>query len=58
MPAQMAEAYVRLAIAPEFEAVTGQYFDEHCRVVKPYRAAYDRAVRERLWTISTELTHV
>jgi NAD(P)-dependent dehydrogenase (short-subunit alcohol dehydrogenase family) len=57
-PAQMAEAYVRLAVAPEFAAISGQYFDEHCRPVKPYRAAYDRAVRERLWAISTELTHV
>jgi NAD(P)-dependent dehydrogenase (short-subunit alcohol dehydrogenase family) len=57
-PAQMAEAYVRLAIAPEFETVTGQYFDEHCQIVKPYRNACDRAVRQRLWTISTELTHL
>ena len=57
-PAQMAEAYGRLAIAPEFETVTGQYFDEHCKVVKPYRPAYDRAVRERLWTISAELTRL
>ncbi len=57
-PAQMAEAYARLAISPEFETVTGQYFDEHCKIVKPYRPAYDRAVRQRLWTISTELTHL
>ncbi len=55
-PAQMAEAYVRLILAPEFETVTGQYFDEHCRVVKPYRPAYDRAAQQRLWAISTELT--
>lgn len=57
-PAQMAEAYVRLAVAPEFETVTGQYFDEHCQPVKPYRPAYDRAVRDRLWAISAELTHL
>jgi NAD(P)-dependent dehydrogenase (short-subunit alcohol dehydrogenase family) len=57
-PAQMAEAYVRLAIAPEFEGVTGQYFDEHCKMVKPYRPAYDRAVWQRLWAISKELTHL
>jgi NAD(P)-dependent dehydrogenase (short-subunit alcohol dehydrogenase family) len=57
-PAQMAEAYVRLAISPEFEMVTGQYFDERCQVVKPYRKAYDRAVWQRLWMVSTELTHL
>ena len=57
-PAQMAEAYVRLAIAPEFEAVSGQYFDEHCKPVRPYRPAYDRVVRDRLWAISAELTQL
>ncbi|MBP7688960.1 MAG: SDR family NAD(P)-dependent oxidoreductase [Thermoflexales bacterium] len=57
-PVQMAEAYVRLATAPEFEAVSGQYFDEHGKPVKPYRPAYDRVVRDRLWTISAELTHL
>ena len=57
-PAQMAEAYVRLAVAPEFETVTSQYFDEQRKIVKPYRPAYDQAVRQRLWTISMELTHL
>ncbi len=56
--AQMAEAYVRLAGAPEFEAVTGKYFDEHCQQVKAYQPAYDRAVWKRLWDVSVELTQL
>lgn len=57
-PAQMAEAYIRLAIAPEFESVTGKYFDEHCQEVKAYKPAYDRAVWKRLWEVSAEMTHM
>lgn len=57
-PTQMAEAYIRLAVAPEFEAVTGKYFDEKCQEVKAYKPAYDRLVWKRLWEISTEMIHV
>ena len=55
-PAQMAEAYIRLAVAPEFETITGQYFDEHCREVKAHKPAYDRAVWQKLWAVSAALT--
>ena len=57
-PAQMAAAYIQLAVVPEFEAVTGKYFDEHCKEVKAYKPAYDRAVWKRLWAVSAEMTHV
>jgi hypothetical protein len=57
-PAQMAEAYIRLAVAPEFEAVTGKYFDEHCKEVKAYKPAYNRAVWKQLWDVSEEMTHL
>ena len=55
-PRQMAEAYIRMAVAPEFENVTGKYFDENCREVKAYKRAYDRAVWHRLWQVSESLT--
>jgi len=45
------EATLRLAIAPEFEAVTGRYFDG----LRPARAdaqAYDPQARRRLWRLS------
>jgi NAD(P)-dependent dehydrogenase (short-subunit alcohol dehydrogenase family) len=55
-PQQMADGYVRLAVAPEFANVTGAYFDENCKEVRAYRPAYDRSVRERLWQVSEKLT--
>ena len=57
-PAQMAEAYIRLAVAPEFEHMSGTYFDEKCKEVKAYKPAYDRTVWKRLWDVSAEMTHV
>ena len=54
----MAEAYVRLAVAPEYETVTGKYFDEKCREVKAYKPAYDQAVWKKLWDVSAELTQL
>jgi NAD(P)-dependent dehydrogenase (short-subunit alcohol dehydrogenase family) len=57
-PAQMAEAYIRLAIAPEFESVSGKYFSEKCKEVKAYKPAYDRSVWKKLWAVSAELTHL
>jgi NAD(P)-dependent dehydrogenase (short-subunit alcohol dehydrogenase family) len=57
-PVQMAAAYVRLAIEPEFAAVTGKYFDEKCQEVKAYKPAYDRDVWKKLWDVSADLTHL
>jgi NAD(P)-dependent dehydrogenase (short-subunit alcohol dehydrogenase family) len=57
-PEQMAAAYIYLAVAPEFETVTGKYFDEKCKEVKAYKPAYDRAVWRKLWDVSAELTHL
>jgi NAD(P)-dependent dehydrogenase (short-subunit alcohol dehydrogenase family) len=57
-PAQMAEAYVRLAVAPEYELVTGKYFDDKCREVKAYKPAYDHTVWKKLWEVSAELTQL
>jgi NAD(P)-dependent dehydrogenase (short-subunit alcohol dehydrogenase family) len=56
--AQMAEAYIRLAVEPEFETTTGKYFDEKCQEVKAYKPAYDRAVWKKLWDVSADLTHL
>lgn len=56
VPAQMAEAYIRLAVAPEFATVTGKYFNESCREVKAHTPAYDRAVWQKLWAVSATLT--
>lgn len=57
-PARMAEAYVCLAIAPEYETTTGQYFDEKCHEVKAHKPAYDQAVWQKLWDVSATLTHL
>jgi NAD(P)-dependent dehydrogenase (short-subunit alcohol dehydrogenase family) len=57
-PAQMAEAYIRLAVAPEYETVTGKYFDEKCQEVKAYKPAYNREVWQKLWQVSAELTQL
>lgn len=57
-PAQMAEAYVRLAVAPEFENRTGKYFDEKCKEVKAYKPAYDRMVWKKLWKVSAEMARL
>lgn len=57
-PAQMAEAYIRLAVAPEFETVTGRYFDEKCKEVKAYKPAYDRDVWQKLREVSVQLTQL
>jgi NAD(P)-dependent dehydrogenase (short-subunit alcohol dehydrogenase family) len=55
-PKQMAEAYIRLAVAPEFENVTGKYFDEKCGEVRANKGAYDQASWHRLWQVSESLT--
>lgn len=56
-PEAMADAYVRLLTAPEFSDISGQYFDENCKVVKSSRKSYDEAIWQELWNKSTELTH-
>ena len=55
-PERMAEAYVRLALAPEFTAITGTHFDEHCRAVAIPAGAQKAETRNRLWHISERLT--
>ena len=55
-PEQMAESYVRLVLAPEFENVTGTYFDENCREVKSSAKSYNRVVWKKLWDVSAQLT--
>jgi NAD(P)-dependent dehydrogenase (short-subunit alcohol dehydrogenase family) len=46
-----AAAVVRLAVDPELEDVTGQYFEEHGRV-DPAPLARDEALARRLWETS------
>jgi hypothetical protein len=57
-PGQMAEAYIRLAIAPEFQTITGNFFDEDCNEVMAYKRTYDQAIRKKLWDASVEMTHL
>lgn len=57
-PEKMAESYVRLALSPEFDGVTGKYFDENCIAVKSSGKSYDRAVWQRLWQVSAALTRL
>ena len=49
-----AEAIVHLAVSPEFEGVTGRYFDG-TREARADGQAYDKEARQRLWELSEEL---
>ncbi len=49
-----AEAVLRLAVSPESEGETGQYFDGKRRA-RASQQAYDAEARKRLWTLSEEL---
>ncbi|WP_331232646.1 SDR family oxidoreductase [Natronorarus salvus] len=50
-----AETSVYLAASPEVEGVSGRYFVD-CEERRPSRAARGERSRERLWTVSEELT--
>jgi len=49
------EATARLAIAPEFEGVSGRFFDRQDEAAADGQA-YDPEARSRLWELSTELS--
>jgi NAD(P)-dependent dehydrogenase (short-subunit alcohol dehydrogenase family) len=51
------DATVRLAVAPELDGVTGQYFDGQ-RESRANPQAYDPGARERLWELSERLAGV
>ncbi len=56
--AEMAETYIKLALSPEYESVTGAYIDENGKEVKASRQAYNQAVWKQLWDVSTKMTHL
>jgi NAD(P)-dependent dehydrogenase (short-subunit alcohol dehydrogenase family) len=56
-PQEGAETPVYLAASPEVEGITGKYF-VHRQPVSSSPLTYDRDVRDRLWRISEELTHL
>lgn len=54
-PEEMAQAYVKVAAAPEFESTTGAYIDEKLKQVKlPDFANNDDACRQ-LWEVSASM---
>ncbi|MGG6311659.1 SDR family oxidoreductase [Paenibacillus macerans] len=57
-PEDMAKTYAYLAADPSLVRTTGEYFDEHYRIVKSSRKSYDRAVRKKLWSVSEQLTGI
>ena len=52
-PAQMAEVYTWLAIAPELRTTTGEYFDEKMNRVKAGASASDDANIEAVMALTT-----
>ena len=54
-PEQGAQTIIYLASSPEVEGITGQYFTKK-KPIKSSAQTYDRAVQERLWQISEQLT--
>lgn len=57
MPSRAAGHIVSLALAEEFEGVTGQYFFE-CKPVKSSRLSRDIATAHELWSLSVKLTGI
>ncbi|PYP77096.1 MAG: hypothetical protein DMD35_16345 [Gemmatimonadetes bacterium] len=55
-PTAGARAAVHAASAPEIATVTGKCFDRYGREVRTSRQSRDPATRERLWTLSEQLT--
>ena len=54
-PEKSARAAIYLATGPELENVTGKHFSKG-KEEKSSRESYDRAMAERLWRVSAELT--
>jgi retinol dehydrogenase-14 len=54
-PEEAAEASVYIATSPALEGVSGRFFIDK-RERRTSEATYDRALAQRLWTISAELT--
>jgi NAD(P)-dependent dehydrogenase (short-subunit alcohol dehydrogenase family) len=54
-PEEGAQTSIYLAASPEVEGVTGKYFAD-CKPVDSSPESYDKAVAERLWQASLELT--
>jgi NAD(P)-dependent dehydrogenase (short-subunit alcohol dehydrogenase family) len=56
-PERGAETPIYLASARELEGVTGRYFIDK-KEARSSRESYDRAVAERLWQVSEQLTNL
>jgi NAD(P)-dependent dehydrogenase (short-subunit alcohol dehydrogenase family) len=54
-PAQGAQTSIYLASSPQVEGVTGKYYVD-CQAVESSPLSYDRALSEKLWQVSLELT--
>jgi retinol dehydrogenase 14 len=54
-PKKGAETSIYLATSPEVAQVTGKYFDDK-KVVSSSPESYDKAIAQRLWQVSEQLT--
>jgi NAD(P)-dependent dehydrogenase (short-subunit alcohol dehydrogenase family) len=54
-PDQGAQTSIYLASSPDVEGVTGKYFVD-CKAVDSDPISYDKALAEKLWQVSLELT--
>jgi NAD(P)-dependent dehydrogenase (short-subunit alcohol dehydrogenase family) len=54
-PEKGARTTIYLASSPEVASVSGQYFVKR-RPKRSWKASYDEAMQERLWTVSEQLT--
>jgi len=57
-PEQMAEGYLRIAASPDFEGVTGKYFDENGKAVKLPKFSLNNDACTRLWKVSAEIVGI
>jgi NAD(P)-dependent dehydrogenase (short-subunit alcohol dehydrogenase family) len=51
-----AKSSIYLASSPDVEHLTGKYVNSHCKIVPSSPASYDRAMAEKVWAMSAELT--
>ena len=53
-----ANAGIGFAASPQFEGVTGKYFDENGKVVKLPKCSQDSEACARLWKVSAEMVSI
>jgi len=57
-PERGAQGSLYAATSPAISEVTGKYFNAATKMISSSKASYDVALAQRLWNVSSELTHL